>query len=31
MFRTLKGHHQVLGIKVIYSYTMDISIADQLQ
>jgi hypothetical protein len=31
MFRPLKGHYQVLGIKVMYSYTMNNSIADQLQ
>jgi hypothetical protein len=31
MFRPLKGHHQVLSIKVIYSYTMNKSITDQLQ
>jgi hypothetical protein len=31
MFQFLKGHHQVLGIKVMYSYTMNNSIADQLQ
>jgi hypothetical protein len=31
MFWPLKGHHQVLAIKVIYSYTMNNSTADQLQ
>jgi hypothetical protein len=28
MFRTLKGHDQVLGIKTMYSYTMNNGIAD---
>jgi hypothetical protein len=31
MFRPVKGHHQVLSIEVIYSYTMNNSITDQLQ
>jgi hypothetical protein len=31
MFRTLKDHDQVLGIKVMYSYTMNNGIADHLQ
>jgi hypothetical protein len=28
MFWPLKGHHQVLGVKIIYSYKMNNSIAD---
>jgi hypothetical protein len=30
MFWPLKGHHQVLGVKIIYSYTMNNSIAELL-